>query len=744
LATGEKKAMSGNGRNNFFDELKRRNVLRVGAAYLVGAWLIIQIADTVFPYIGVSDRTITFLIVLLAIGFLPALVVAWFFELTPDGLVRDEETSRSESSVSRAGMRTLDYIVIAALIIIVTVYAFDRFSAPPPAVARFTGEASIAVLPFENRSANPDDAYFVDGIHGDILMSLTNIDALRVISRTSVERFADHDRSIPEIGAELGVAAVLEGGVQRVGDTIRVSVQLVETATDRNLWAENYDRPLTADNVFAIQSEISAAIAAELQAALSPDDKRRLNTVPTSDLDAYEAYLLGNQRIQRRSSKSLDEAIEYFEEAVELDPQFAQAWVGIADSYLLLRTYSGRDRDELLEPALSAVTTALALNPDIGEAYATLGAIHSEFRTGSDPETFFRRAIDTSPSYAPARQWYGEYLLRQRRNDEALVQLQEARKLDPLSAIINAELGEFYLDAGRLADAKERIVRAIEIDPQLARGYAELAVYFRRIGEWAKALVAAETADRMNPGQVANLAARASALMQLGDMATVERILEEANSIAPNHPFVRNVTVEMHVLRSDDAAVRYAVDNWGVMQIQGYNIALRANDYLRKDMAEEAVALIESLDGPYALPASPDPSAVRHRGVVLLTMGYAGALRAAGREQDAQAWIATLQPYFDDEPRLDTSDLNLTQDDLAYLVDRSKFHVLNRDDESALNSLRRAVDAGWSDFWIYVFEHDPILAAIRDREEFQAMATEVRARMAEELEDYRAGNVVVL
>ena len=735
--------MSGKARSSLLEELRRRNVFRVGAAYLVAAWGIIEIADTVFPYLGVSDRTITFLIILLAIGFLPALVIAWIFELTPEGLVRDEEIDRSDAKRARPGMRTFDYVVVAALAVIVAVYAFDRFSTTSPALVPFSGPPSIAVLPFENRSANPEDAYFVDGIHDDILASLGKIGTLTVISRTSVERFVDPDRSIPEIGAELGVAAILEGGVQRAGDTIRVNVQLIDTATDRQLWSENYDRPLTAENVFSIQSEVSAAIAIELQAALSPDDQRRLQSVPTSNLDAYEVYLLGNQRLQRRSSESLDDAIRYFEEAVELDRQFAEAWVGIADSYLLLRTYSGRDRDELLEPALSAVTTALALNPDIGEAYATLGAIHSEFRTGSDPETFFRRAIESSPSYAPARQWYGEYLLQQRRNDEALIQLQEARKLDPLSPIINAELGEFYLHTGRLSEAKERIVRAIEIDPQFARGYAELAVYFRRIGEWAKALVAAETADRMNPGQVANLAARAYPLMQLGDMATAERILEEANSIAPSHQFVRNVTVVMHVFRSDDAATRYAEDNWGVMQIQGYNIALRANDYLRKDMAEEAVALIESLEGPYALPASPDPAAVKHRGVALLTMGYAGALRAAGREQEALAWIATLQPYFDDETGPDTSDPNLAQDDLAYFVDKSKFHVLNGDDESALDSLRRAVNAGWSDFWIYVFEHDPILAEIREREEFQALATEVRNRMAQELADYRAGNVVV-
>jgi tetratricopeptide (TPR) repeat protein len=245
--------------------------------------------------------------------------------------------------------------------------------------------------------------------------------------------------------------------------------------------------------VFAIQSEISAAIAAELQTALSPDDENRLDRTPTTNLEAYEAYLLGNQRIQRRSSKSLDEAIEFFGEAVELDPEFAKAWVGIADSYLLLRTYSGRGRSELLEPALTAATTALALDPGIGEAYATLGSIHDEFRTDSDPETFFRRAIETSPSYAPGRQWYGDYLFRQGRREEALAQFQEALKLDPLSAIVNAEIAEFYLSVGRLADARDRIERAIDIDPQMARGYAELAVYSRRIGEWAEALVAAAT-----------------------------------------------------------------------------------------------------------------------------------------------------------------------------------------------------------------------------------------------------------
>lgn len=731
--------MSGQSRTSFFHELKRRNVIRVGAAYLVGAWVLIQVADTVFPYFGLADSTVTFLITALAVGFIPVLAIAWVFELTPKGLVRDEEVERRESAVRRPGLRAFDYGVMAVLTVIVAVYAFNNFRQSPDTEVTFSSSPSIAVLPFENRSANPDDVYFVDGIHDDILTSLARIGSLKVISRTSVERYAGPGRSIPDIGAELNVTAILEGGVQRAGNEIRINVQLIDVATDSHLWAETYDRDLTAENVFALQSEISTAIAAELQAALTPEEEVRLARVPTENLGAYEAYLLGNQRVQRRTGASLEEAIKYFEEAIDLDPDFAMAYVGLADSYLILPTVSSRSREDSLKPALAAVSKAIDLDPNNGEAHATLAEIHEVHRTGVDPEPLFLRAIKLSPNYASARQWYSEFLNRQDRTEEAMPQMQVALELDPLSPIINVMLAGYYFDRGQRDDARARILRAIEIDPLFARGYGELAFDYSDTGDWADALIMAQEAYRLNPANPMLRAMQAQHYIQMGDLDAAMEIVDEVTALAPETGMTRFVIATLHMARSDDEAFQYALDNWDDIGRRGFYVGILVNGYLKKGQGNEALELMRSIDGPYSIPASTDMAELRKNGNAYAAIVYANALQVAGREEEAMTWIQALLEYFADDYRPEPGDTNVTQNDLRYLVSKAMVHALNNDKDAALMSLQRAVDAGWSSDWIFIFDHVQTLGLIRDEPEFQAMREDVRTRMAAQLEAYRSG-----
>ena len=278
-----------------------------------------------------------------------------------EGDVSEEAEKMRDASITNETAKRLDWVTIGLVVMALSFIAVDRLWLSPgvslpveTASDESVGDTqmvttdeqahsdlgpSIAVLPFANRSANPDDAYFVDGIHDDLLTYISKISAIKTISRTSVMRYRNSDKTIPEIASELGVSTVLEGGVQRAGQQIRINVQLIDAQSDEHLWAEIYDRHLSAGNIFAIQSEISKAISEALQAVLSPAEQRRLQAIPTESLEAYESYLLGKQRMARRDTESLKEAVDYLSKAVEMDPQFALAWSTLGDTYLLQRQH---------------------------------------------------------------------------------------------------------------------------------------------------------------------------------------------------------------------------------------------------------------------------------------------------------------------------------------------------------------------------------------------------------------------
>jgi len=270
---------------NFFAELKRRNVYKVAIAYAVVAWLLIQIATQVFPFFEVPNWVVRLVVLLLVIGFPVALILAWAFEITPEGIKRAEDVDLNQSITRRTG-RKLDFLIIAVLLLVIAVFAYQRFG-PGQKVAVATPEKSIAVLPFENLSEEKANAFFTDGVQDEILTALSRIADLKVISRTSVMQYkSGTPRNLREIGQQLGVAHVVEGSVQRAANKVRVNAQLLDARTDAHLWAQTYDRDLA--DVFAIQSEIAKAIADQLQAKLSPNEKKAIEQPPTTDLAAFD------------------------------------------------------------------------------------------------------------------------------------------------------------------------------------------------------------------------------------------------------------------------------------------------------------------------------------------------------------------------------------------------------------------------------------------------------------------------
>src|SRR5438034_2517192 len=303
----------------FFGELKRRNVYKVAIAYAVVAWLLIQIATQVFPFFEIPNWVVRLVVLLLVIGFPVALILAWAFEITPEGIKRAEDVDLNQSITRRTG-RKLDFLIIAVLLLVIAVFAYQRFG-PGQKVAVATPEKSIAVLPFENRSEEKANAFFADGVQDEILTDLARVADLKVISRTSVVNYRSGiARNLREIGEQLGVAHVLEGSVQRAGNRVRVNAQLVEARTDRHLWAQTYDRDLA--DVFAIQSEIATAIADQLQAKLSPREENAIRRSPTSDISAFDLYTRAKNILLTSSSGAKAytlQAVELLNQAVARD-----------------------------------------------------------------------------------------------------------------------------------------------------------------------------------------------------------------------------------------------------------------------------------------------------------------------------------------------------------------------------------------------------------------------------------------
>ena len=430
-----------------FSELKRRNVVRVAIAYAVVGWLIIEVIDTIAPRLDMPDWVPTFFIVLVLVGLPLALFFSWAYELTPEGVKKTEEVDRGGSITHSTG-RKLDFVIIGALVVALGYFVWERQglvdqtgdgqpgNIEAALAARAAAGKSVAVLPFSNLSGNTETDAFVAGLHDDLLTQLSKINDLKVISRTSVLRYAATTRSMKEIAAELGVAAIMEGGVQRAGNRVRINVQLIDSATDEHLWAETYDRVLTTENVFDIQSEITRQIAAALQAALTPAEEAGLAERPTDSLAAYEAYLsskLLEERYNDTSEDVIDEAIEAAKLAVELDPEFAAAWSHLAQVHLDRFWFTSRDQSDA-SAARAAIERARALKPDAAEVGLMLGLYHYWVNydyAAALPE--LDRVLALEPGSEQAWAIRGWVLRRSGRWDEALQSMQRATALNPNS-----------------------------------------------------------------------------------------------------------------------------------------------------------------------------------------------------------------------------------------------------------------------------------------------------------------------
>jgi TolB-like protein len=442
-----------------FQELKRRNVIRVGALYLVAAWLLLQLTDVLSSLLPVPEWTGSLVFLLLAIGFLPVMLFAWVYEMTPEGLKREADIDRSKSITSSTGHK-INTVIIVLLVLAISGLVADRLipetsvvteaTETAPEVAA-TDDTSIAVLPFADLSADKDQQYFTDGLSEELLNLLVRVNGLRVASRTSSFAYRDSTLGVPNISKALNVGHVLEGSVRKDGDRIRITAQLIEAGTDSHLWSENFDRELV--DIFAIQDEIANAIVGALAGQLNlGSDKAVTVEAATDNLDAYEMYLAGRELYLSRID--LGESIRLLQAAVELDPNFARAWEGLAAAEIIGDAWLVADGIDHLALAEEAANRALVLNPDLSMPMAVL-AILAQLRDKDVVGSLelYEDAIARDPKNTTAWLWKGILFDIAGFMDEAIEAFQQCLAIDPGYLNCKQIMAKSYLSKGDIETA---------------------------------------------------------------------------------------------------------------------------------------------------------------------------------------------------------------------------------------------------------------------------------------------------
>jgi TolB-like protein/Flp pilus assembly protein TadD len=490
---------------SFLNELKQRNVLRVAAAYVVAAWLVIQVVETIFPAFGFGDAAVRIATIVFAVGLIPALVLAWVFEMTPEGLKKESEVDRTQSIPPNTGKK-LDRWIMIVLALALGYFAFDKFVLDPArdsarealvterarteALIGSFGQNSLAVLPFVNMSNDVENEYFSDGIAEEVLNLLAKIPDLRVISRSSSFSFRGKDIDIPSIAEQLDVALILEGSVRKYGNQVRITAQLIEARSDTHLWSETYERELK--DVFAIQDEISGAIVESLRDSIGLEADDAPTTIATGNTEAHDAYLRGQYLLAQRKVSG---AVREFEKAISLDPDYALAHAQLAIAYQL--GYLGITLTESVAVAAPHVEKAMLLDPSMAEAHAAAGQLSWSKEENMEALKHFEKAIQINPNYADVYIWMANILdWSMGRYAEAFAMREKSVQLDPLSipALVNYVGALFYRD--RLTE----VDRELEKLASLAPNYYALfrANWMSEEGNWADGALALLEALRTN------------------------------------------------------------------------------------------------------------------------------------------------------------------------------------------------------------------------------------------------------
>ena len=696
-------------------ELKRRNVVRMAALYMVAAWLIVQVAGELIDLAHLPDWVGPTILVLVGLGFPIALILSWFYELTAEGLEFEKGTESRHSAHGMRGRR-LDFVIISLLCAAVLVLAYDKWEAGVPT------DRSIAVLPCESLSPGDDHAAILAlGIQDDLLTQLSKFGDFRVVSRTSVERYRNTSKSIPIIASEIGVSRILEGRVQRDADRIRVNVQLIDASADEHVWAEIFDRRLTANNILDIQSEIVDLIVRQLDEGPTPTESQERAVMPTDDLAAYTAYLTGKTKSDIESIESLNVAIESFTTAVRLDPNFALAYVALADAYLRLSAnfLGGLPSDESAALAEPPLVRALALNESLPEAHVTLGLLRQVQGNEEAAEQAYEKSIALNPAYPRAWRLYGRLRWQQGRLEEAMDLMRNALRLDPNSTPVSYDIARLYDESGYFEEAMAGYLRVIEIEPNHAFAYVYIAaIHYLVYGRVDESLVWYQKAANHDALSPSLQSAQAMGYLELGDPDSAKEWVDRGLKLKSRTFWPLWTSLLHSVYVGDQKAAQTSARAmlelnprwWGALHVlRNFDLAAGRYEAARSRYARAFRELTE--------PEVPkvDPSNFRAAidlALVLLLLDEKD--RANDLLEGSLRLIGTM-------PRLGIN---------GYDICDVRILALQQRPERALDALREAVDGGWRLWSWFYLENDPNLNSIRDEPEFQRLYAKLRADLA--------------
>jgi TolB-like protein/Tfp pilus assembly protein PilF len=730
---------------SLISELKRRNVLRVAAAYLVSAWLLIQVAETIFPLFGMGDGPARLVVIFLAIAFIPSLIFAWVFEFTPDGLKRDGDVDHSAPAMRATGKK-LDRLIMLILSLALLYFAVDKFLVTPEREAKIVEQAmeagaqqaiqtatlaqlaekSVAVLPFVTRSSQEDTQFFADGMHDDLLTRLANIGSLKVISRTSVMKYRDVERNMREIGDELGASSILEGGIQQSGNNVRINMQLIDAQTDEHLWAQTYDRELTLENVFAIQSEIAEAIAGQLEAKLTPLEAVRVRETPTLNFAAHEAYIRGKQLFALATFEALAEATEEFESALVIDPDFVQARVALAYVWVKRANVGSNTTQEMLANGLSHIERAVAEDPGYGFGQAVLGN-YRFVQNQPGAEAAILKAIDMNPNNVDTLELYAAVLRTESRFEDALPIINRALQLDPLSVTLFHELGRALTFRGRFEEAEVAFNRISQINPgnpYAAHGAAMASIMS---GQLAKAAFWSDEAASIDGDDFENPATSVYVYLSLGKTETAWRRVEEALALGPREPYPLSAhALYLYYAGEQDRALAIArsaltmqlEDRWGS---ESMFLQLLQIEAINTGVYDEALAWFRQRI-PECLEAEP----VLNAGNITKAVDLAHLLLLSGEANQAGTLLDAILRRYDDLYARGSANYPLGIAKVEALA------LLGRQQE-AIAALQALVDDGWRMLWRWSTEHNPNLASLQGDLQYQSIVSSIKADIEAQL-----------
>jgi len=721
--------------------------------YVLAAWLVMQVADVLSSLVDFPDWLGPTLLALLAIGFPIALVFSWFFEVTPEGLSLEKDVPEGQS-ITRTTGRRMDFVIIAIMAAALILFAYDKWWPRGPM------ELSVAVLPFANMSEDPSQEYFSDGISEEILNLLAQIQPLKVIARTSSFSFKGKEVDIATMAQRLNVRNILEGSVRRSGNRVRITAQLIDARDSSHLWSQTFDRDYDAENLFNIQSEIARAITGRLRMTLTGEDEQRLDSVPTKNTEAYTAYLIGRQRLTDRKVDELADAVEQFARAIELDPQFAGAYSGLADACYIYGSYSGGHSNAHC-PASPAeyeqmARKALELDPKSGEAWITLaGAIkmQTDGSLESAPKfheiiAAFERGLELNPTLSQGYHWLGvvhQHFVVYPDPPRGWFEAWRAGvwesiydkglEVDPLSIQLHLMKCFYPLVSKNGDDAIRHARRIIEIAPDSPRGYessGELAWGFKgRLDESIRWESQALERDPKHPGFPKSMGRAYSALGD-PDMALAYFDLARALTAPDNKSAQDNILVEQAVILLVSGKEKTAQ----IAELQALlsestsieNLVFGVSADLATGQPANALAHIEKV-APKCLGAKSIPEEYFWGCPDELVRVYQelGDIAAAQALGDANVQRAKM--WADGFPA-----------DWSYLEYARALATAGRTDD-ALDVLENLVSSGWRgeyDFFLrFALYFDVAFDAVRDDGRFQAILATIEADMAQQLENVR-------